>query len=612
MWSKKSIISRSTLAFYNFIFDLFGVLQKSFFYFYRYGFKSLHIKLYEKYHHNAHYYSWIKKNETPENKLELQRQHQFACKPKISIVVPTYNTPLKFLSEMIKSVVDQTYPNWELCIADGASTQGHVKFALSAFKRRDPRIKVKFLKKNGGTACNTNVAIALSSGEYIAFLDHDDILPASSLYEIVKTINEYPDADFIYSDEDKITGHGKRRFDPYFKPDWSPDLLRSCNYIGHVVVLKRDLLHKTGNLRIGYEGSQDYDLVLRASEKAQKIVHISKILYHWRTHKKSTAQNPEQKLYIYESARKALLDHLKRKGIVGNVDILPLLGQYKITYKSSEIPFVSIIIQTQNNYHMLKDCIDSILQKTTYKQKELIIIDIGSCDKNIINYYKHLKKPISHIKVLSWDKAYNYAAVNNFAAQITDGEVLLFLNNNTRVINNDWLDRMIDHVVRKEIGAVGSKLYYPNGTVQHAGLINGREGIAVHLHKYFSKGSFGYFGRLKAVQNVSAVSGACLMVRREVFTEVGGFDKRLSCAFNDVDLCFKIREKGYLIIWTPYAELYNHDYKTGGYENILTKRLLLKTETDLFWKKWNHILIKGDPYYNRNLNFKKGDFSIGQ
>jgi len=592
------------------IFAPFGLIQKGYFYLNRYGFKAFFIKLYEKFRYNAHYHLWIKKKETQENELELQRRHQFANAPKISIAVPTYDTPQKFLLEMIQSVADQTYPNWELCIADGGSTQRHVRAVLSAFKQRDRRIKVKFLKKNQGIAFNTNVAISLSTGEFIAFVDHDDIIPPFSLYEIVKAINENPDADFIYSDEDKITADGKRRFDPYFKPDWSPDLLRSCNYIGHLVVLKRELLHKTGNLRIEYEGSQDYDLILRAGESAQKIVHIPKIFYHWRIHKKSVAQNPEQKLYVYESARKALRDHLKRKGLAGNVDILPLLGQYKITYQSSKIPFVSIIIPNQNNYCMLKNCIDSILQKSTYKKKELIIIDMGSSDKNIINYYKHLKKALSHVKVLMWNKPFNYAAVNNFAAQFTDREVLLFLNNNTKVINNDWLERMIDHVVRKEVGAVGAKLYCPNGTIQHAGLIVGIEGIAIHLNKYFSRGSSGYFGRLKAVQNMSAVSGACLMVRREVFTEVGGFDERLSFAFHDVDLCLKIRERGYLIIWTPYAELYHHKSKTRGSEDSFKKGPRFKKETDLFWEKWNHVLIKEDPYYNHNLNFKKGDFSI--
>ena len=590
-------------------FNPYGLVKKGYFYLNRYGLKAFLIKLGEKIRYNSHYYSWINRNEAQENDLEIQRHQRFPLEPPISITVPIFNPPEKFLVAMIESILDQTYSNWELCIVNGGSTEGHVQTVLEDFAQNDRRIKVKFLRKNKGIAFNTNEAISQSTGEFIVFLDHDDILPPFALYEIVKAINENPDADFIYSDEDRITENGRRRFDPYFKPEWSPDLLRSCNYIGHLTVVKRDLLNSIGNLRIECEGSQDHDLVLRAGENARKILHIPKVLYHWRIHGKSVAQNPERKLYAYESAQKALQEHVERTGRKGKVEILPILGLYKITYKLSDMPLVSIIIPNKNNLKLLKKCISSIVAKSSYKRWEIIIVDTGSSEE-VFRYYDHLKGHYSNVKILTWEKTFNYAAVNNYAVQFANGEILLFLNNDTEVVNNDWFERMIEHVARKEVGAVGAKLYYPNGTIQHAGLIIGLEGIAMSLHKFFPRDSSGYFGRLTAIQNLSAVTGACLMMRKEIFTEVGGFDEKLSLAFNDVDLCLKIREKGYLIVWTPYVELYHHESKTRGYEDTFGKQMRFKTETDFFLDKWNHILTKGDPYYNPNLNFKKGDFSI--
>lgn len=593
-----------------FSFNSLGLIQKGYFYLNRYGLKVFLIKLREKIRYNAHYSLWAEKNEPDKSILEHQRHQRFDLQTTISILVPTFNTPQKFLAEMIESILSQTYPNWELCIADGGSTQGHVRTMLEEYIHKDKRIKVNFLNENMGIALNTNEAIALSSGEFVAFMDHDDILPPFALYEIVKAINENPDSDLIYSDEDRITENGKRRFDPYFKPDWSPDLLRSCNYIGHLTVIKRALLEKIGNLRIECEGSQDHDLVLRAGEMAHRILHIPKVLYHWRIHGKSVAQNPERKQYAYESACKALQDHLGRMGLRGDVENLPLLGQYKITYQVSKNPRISIIIPNKNNSQLLKNCIGSIVNKSSYRQWEIILVDTGSSDKDVFRYYEQLKSHCPNVKVLTWNKSFNYAAINNFTVKFADGEILLFLNNDTEVISNDWLEKMIEHVARQEVGAVGAKLYYPNGTIQHGGLIIGTEGIAIHLHKYFPRDSSGYFGRLQAIQNLSAVTGACLMIRKEVFTKVGGFDERLSLAYNDVDLCLKLRESGYLIVWTPYAELYHHESKTRGYEDTPKKRARFKKETELFLQKWSHLLKRGDPYYNPNLSFKKGDFSL--
>lgn len=588
----------------------YELVLKGYFYLNRYGLKAFVIKLREKIGYNAHYSSWIKKNEPNKTELEIQKQKRFSLEPTISIVVPAFNTPAKFLIEMIESVEKQTYSNWELCIADGGSSQGHIRAILENYAQKDKRLKVIFLRTNRGIAFNTNEAISRSTGEFISFMDHDDILPPFTLYEIIRAINENPDADFIYSDEDRITANGKKRFDPYFKPDWSPDLLTSCNYIGHLTILKKDLLTKIGNLRRECEGSQDHDLVLRAGEKAFKIIHIPKILYHWRIHKQSVAQKAEQKIYAYESARRALQEHIERIGRRGTVEVLPILGLYKIMHKLSKKPLISIMIPTKNNIILLKQCISSIIEKTSYKQWEMIIVDTGSEATEVFRYYDHLTNQHPNIKFITWDKSFNYSAVNNFSVQSARGEILLFLNNDIEVITNDWLERMLEHVVRSEVGAVGAKLYYPNDIIQHAGLIVGMEGIAIHFHKFFPRDSSGYFGRLKAIQNLSAVTGACLMMRREIFNEVDYFDERLSLAYNDVDLCLKMREKGYLIVWTPYAELYHYESKTRGYEDTKEKKARFKKEKELFVKKWRHVLMSGDPYYNPNLNFKKGDFSI--
>jgi len=590
-------------------FALCGLFTKALSYLNRYSFIQFIIKVREKIRYNTSYHSWIAKNEPSKSDICL-KSYKLRSNPNISLVVPIYNTPRKFLTQMINSVLGQTYPHWELCISDGGSTEPQVKAILEQYAKRNRKIKIKFLRENKGITSNTNEAISLATGEYIAFLDHDDTLSPFALFEVVKAINKYPKADLIYSDEDKISENGKKRFDPYFKPDWNPDLLRSTNYIGHLTVIKKELLEKVGYLDPRFEGSQDYDLVLKASEKATQIVHIPQILYHRRIHGGSVAQDPEQKMYAYEAAQRALEEHLRRIGRNGTVKSLPILGLYKVTYELSRFPLVSIIIPTANNA-LLKKCVNSIIQKTAYKNWEIIVVNTNLKDEAIYNYCSTLAKNNSKIKFLTWnDKFFNFARVNNFAARYSKGEILLFLNDDTEVINNDWLERMVEHALREEVGAVGAKLYYPNGRIQHAGIIVGGEGIAIHLHKFFHRKSYGYFGRLMAIQNVSAVTGACLMIRKKVFEEVGEFDERFSLAFNDVDLCLSLRKKGYLIVWTPHAELYHHESKTRGYEDTPEKRARFKVESELFLQKWKEELTSADPYYNPNLNPKRGDFSI--
>ena len=553
------------------------------------------------------YKEWIKRNEPDERELEKQRHTKFDYNPKISILTPVYNTDRVFLVDMIESVLCQTYSEWELCIADGSDREGYVKEILERYEKKDKRIKVKFLPENRGIAGNSNEALSMVTGDFIALLDHDDLLPPFSLFEVVNTLQNNRDADFIYSDEDKITG--KKRVEHYFKPDWSPDTLRSYNYPAHFAIFRKDSLLSAGGFREGFEGSQDYDLILRISEQAKKIIHIPEILYHWRIHEDSTAGDLTVKPYTVHSAKKALEEHLERLDMKGNVEEGLFLTSYKVTYKIKARPKISIIIPNTDHSEDLCRCVNSIIEKSDYKNIEIIIVENNSIEEKTFLFYEELKK-IEYIKIITWNKPFNYSAVNNFAVKEAAGDMLLFLNNDTEVINSDCFMRMAEHAMRKDVGAAGAKLYFSDGTVQHGGVILGIGDVAGHSHKGLSGDFAGYGGRLKVIQNVSAVTAACLMMRHDVFNEVRGFDEAYILSFGDVDLCLKIREKGYLIIWTPYAELYHYESKTRGYEDTLEKEKRFFREVESFHKKWKKIMEKGDPYYNRNLTLDREDFSL--
>lgn len=525
----------------------------------------------------------------------------------ISIVVPVYNTDLRYLNEMFESVLAQTYCHWELCIADGNSYQ-EVRSLLLIWQDREPRVRVKLLDKNLGIAENSNAAISLATGDFIAFLDHDDTLAPHALCELVKVISRYPEADFIYSDEDKLSEDGKRRFYPHFKPDWSPDTLRSCNYVCHFTAIKRTLLEKTGMFRAGFEGSQDYDLFLRATERAAKIVHIPRVLYHWRATESSTSINPSSKSYAHESGKKALSEHLTRIGIEGRVDCGATVNTYKISY-APVVEKVSIIIPNKDHYDDLSRCISSILGKSTYNNYEIIIVDNGSTQTTLFDYYKNISSE-PKIKIVYWNADFNFSSINNYGVSAADGSYLLFLNNDTLVVSEDWIERMLEHAARNGVGAVGAKLYYGDGSIQHAGVVVGMTGIAGHAHRFFPRHSSGYMERLKTVQNVSAVTGACLLVGRSVFNQVGGFDEAYRVAYGDIDMCLKIRACGYLIIWTPYAELYHYESRSRGAEDTPEKQRRLSNESRLFNSRWQSVIDAGDPYYNNNLTLLKEDFSL--
>ena len=564
------------------------------------------------------YEIWIQRNEPTKEKMEAYKKESrcFNYRPKISIVTPVWNIEEKLLRAAIESAINQVYDNWELCVADGGSTNPSVEKVLKEYAEKDSRIKIKFLIENKGIAVNSNEALSLATGEFVTFLDHDDELAPFALYEVVKLLDDNVELDFIYSDEDKITTKGIR-IDPFFKPNWSPDMFLSHNYLCHLSVIRKDLVDIVGGFREGYDGSQDYDLFLRVTEliDEKRIAHIPTILYHWRLVLGSAAELVSAKPYALVAAKKALDDALARRGIEGEVSDGLFTSSYRVRYKIIGSPKVSIIIPTKDKVNILKTCVESIIEKTDYKNYEIVIVDNQSKEEETFAYYDKIKNN-REIKILEYTRPFNFSAINNYAASEVDAEYILFLNNDTEVISNEWLSAMLEHAQRKEIGAVGAKLLYPNNTIQHAGVIlgitgtPGKKGVAGHSHKYLPNTEYGYFLKAHLIENISAVTAACMMLRKGVFEEVGGFDEIMSIAFNDVDLCLKIRERGYLIVYTPYAKLYHYESLSRGYEDNPEKQTRFLNEVEYMREKWGHAIDEGDPYYNPNLTLDKEDFSI--
>ncbi|TAE57887.1 MAG: glycosyltransferase [Nostocales cyanobacterium] len=556
------------------------------------------------------YQQWLTKNYPRKIDLILMTE-SIKClqhKPIISIIMPVYNTSENFLKEAINSVLNQVYPYWELCIADDASTKPHIRNILNEYINKDKRIKVVFRTENGHISKSSNSAIALAKGEYIALLDHDDLLTPHALYEVVQLLNKHPEADMIYSDEDKINPEGKLQ-DPFFKPDWCPDSFLSRMYTCHLGVYRRSLINEIRGFREGYEGSQDYDLVLRLTEKTDNIFHISSILYHWRIHSESTAQNISAKNYATVAAQQAIKDALKRRQESGK--IIPVEGGHHIVrYEIKNYDLVTIIIPTKNLGNILNNCLESIFSKTTYPNYEVLVIDNGSTEeetKKIIESWK-AKEPQRFICQIL-DIPFNFSKINNYAVSHSKGKYILFLNNDTEVINSDWLNAMVEQAQRASIGAVGALLLYPDNTIQHAGVVAGIGGVAGHSHKYFDADNHGYFNQLKTINNYLAVTGACLMCRREVFEEVGGFEEDLAVAFNDIDLCFKMIDKGYRNIYLPHVKLYHYESKSRGYEDTPEKKVRFSNEIKYMQLKWQK-LIEHDPCYSPNLTIQTEDYSI--
>lgn len=554
------------------------------------------------------YQQWIEKNEPTKQELEQQRKTKFKINPKISIIIPMYNTPKKFFEELVGNLIKQTYSNWELCLADGSLERNS---KIESICKKDKRIKYKFIGKNKGISGNTNAALALATGDFIALLDHDDLLPIFSLYEVVKCINENPDVEFIYTDEDKFEELGGKRYDPYFKSDFAPDTLRANNYICHFSIFKKELMDKLVGFRSEYDGAQDYDIILRMSENTNKIVHIPKILYHWRVHAESTAKSGgTAKPYAYEAGIKALEDHIKRLGLKGTVRHGNTLGTYKIDYEVIGNPKVSIIIPNKDYISTLKVCLKSINKLTTYDNYEIIIVENNSEEEKTFEYYKSIDGK-DKIKVVYYpEKEFNYSKIINFGVKNSTGEYIVQLNNDTELMTPNWLEEMLGYAQRKDVGAVGVELFYPDRTIQHAGIIVGIGGVAGHVFKNIPKGIHGYFSKDAMVQNLSAVTAACIMTPKSIYDEVGYMDEKFKVAFNDVDFCLKIREKGHLIVYNPFVQFLHYESKSRGFEDTQEKQARFKTEIDRFQDKWGVFLDKGDPYYNINLRLDNDQYAI--
>lgn len=541
---------------------------------------------------------------------EQEENAQFLKDIKFSVLVPLYNTPESFLKAMIESVQAQTYKNWELCLVDGSDSEhSFVGEMCKKYADGDKRIKYEKLERNLGISENTNACINMATGDYIALFDHDDLLHPSALYEVMRAICEHG-ADFIYTDENTFSEEPRDAYNPHFKPDFSPDTLRSYNYICHLSVFSRELLDSVGYFRSEYDGSQDYDLILRLTEKAKKVFHIRKILYYWRAHKNSVAQDVGAKPYTITAAKKALAAHLERCGLKGEVLDSSVPTTYHIKYEIDGNPLVSVIIPNKDHTDDLDICLKSLYEKSSYKNFEVIIVENNSTEKETFEYYEALTQKHGNVKIVKWEGNFNYSAINNFGVSYAKGEYILLLNNDVEIINGSCLEEMLMFAQRKDVGAVGAKLYYSDDTVQHAGVILGLGGTAGHAHKHFGRSHPGYMARASIAQNLTACTAACLMMRRDVFDEVGGLDESFEVAFNDVDLCMKIRKKGYLIVFTPYAELYHYESKSRGNDSTPEKLERFRGEIDRFKEKWQKQLDDGDPYYNPNLTLTRDDFSL--
>jgi O-antigen biosynthesis protein len=535
----------------------------------------------------------------------------FRYQPTISIIMPVYNTPEKFLRDAIQSVLNQAYPYWELCIADDASTATYIKPLLEEYAAKDARIKLHFRSENGHISRASNSAIELATGDYIALLDHDDLITPDALYEVVLSINQHPDADMIYSDEDKADEHNNIMH-PFFKPDWCPDSFLTRMYTCHFGVYRRSVIDEIGGFRVGYEGSQDYDLVLRFTEKTDKIYHIPKILYHWRIHAESTASGGETvKTYAYDAAKKAITEAIYRRGEPGRVlDVPGFLGSYTVRYDIKDYKRVSIIIPTRDLAGLLDRCLESIFTQTTYPNYEVIVVDNGSVEPETAALFaRWTQQEPDRFKCYKYDIPFNYPKINNYGVEKATGDYLLLLNNDTQVLTPDWLEAMVEHVQRPSIGAVGALLLYSDDLIQHAGVIMGIGGIAGHSHRMFPKDTPGYVCQVKTVNNYSAVTGACLMCRREVFEEVGGLDETLAVAYNDVDFCLKIVDRGYRNLYIPHAVLYHYESRSRGYEDTPEKLERLAREGDIIRSRWLKY-IEHDPCYNPHLTKDLENYSI--
>ena len=549
------------------------------------------------------YERWLERHQlTPDRVVDVRAAlEHLAWRPVISLLMPVYNVKEEWLRAALDSVAKQLYPGWELCVVDDGSTAPHIRPLLEHAAHADDRIKLRFLDRNQGICSASNAALGLATGEYVGLLDHDDALTEDALSEVVTRLSADPSLDFVYTDQDIMDTHG-RRVRPFFKPDWSPDLLLSMNYITHFCVARRALVERAGGFREGFEGSQDYDLILRLTELTDRIAHIPRPLYSWGQAPTSVVAKPGSKLYAHEAGRRAVADAIRRRGI--DADVLDGYGapyRYRVKRRIAGAPLVTIVVPTRDNRRLLARCLRSLETRTAYRPVEILVVNNQSRDPETVRFLAGLSHP-----VLDYPHPFDFSRINNVAASRAKGEYLVFLNDDTEAIEPSWLDAMLEHAQRPEVGAVGARLLFSNRTIQHAGVVIGIQGKAGHVFRGFLADHPGYYDFARVVRNYSAVTAACLMTRRAVFDEVGGFDEAFAISYNDVDLCLRMRERGYLIVYTPYAVLYHHQSASRGPYDAASDR---KYE-DLLRQRWKHVFEHGDPYYNPNLSRTREDFSL--
>lgn len=630
-------------------------IKKGILYFKHYGPKAFFNRLRDKMEpEQVPYAPWFERHKPGKEELERQKKQsrKFANQPLMSIVVPCYKTPEKYLLEMMDSVRAQTYGNWQLCLMDATPT-GEVGRCVRSYckKFKEERILYRHLEENLGISGNTNKGLEAAQGEWVGFLDHDDLLAPEALYEVASLVNREPDIEVVYSDEDQIEQErqGLKHKKPHFKPDFSPDLLCSNNYITHFLCVKNNVLEQAGGFREEYDGAQDYDFILRCTEIARKTGHIPKVLYHWRVHSNSTADNPLSKTYAYEAGQRAIQGHLARTGKKGKAEKLPHFGFYRVKYEVEGEPLVSILIPNKDQSPMLRRCLDSI-QKSTYRNYEVIIIENNSVEPETFAYYRELlgegehkenqgKKGASpageesgrvaaitakrkncqgestlpggqRVQIAVWEKGFNYSAINNFGASFAKGSYFILLNNDIEIITPGWIEEFLGNCQRPEVGIVGARLYYPDNTIQHAGIVVGIDGIAANMFPGLRRGQEGYYHKAAIQLNYSAVTAACMMVSKELYEELHGLEEKLAVAFNDLDFCLRAGAAGYLVVYDPFVEAYHYESKTRGEEDTREKVRRFGEEIEFIRSRWITLLKKGDPYYNPNFSLKKCNYAL--
>jgi GT2 family glycosyltransferase len=560
------------------------------------------------------YADWIKNVESlsiPTLAVQLRQISTWAWQPRFSIVIADCDSSATDLSACLESVLAQSYPYWELCVAADSSTPSPAQALLGRYVAQDGRVKLKQCQTSRQRVETLNTSLSLACGDYILLPHAGDKLPPHALYAVAEALQKHPTAQLIYSDQDRLDDRG-RRCDPFFKPDWCPDLLYSQNYLSRLTIYRRSLVESVGGFHEGFQGGEEYDLALRcsASVTGETVLHIPQILCHSRIHAAPTHNGNAEHFDASEAGCRALQRFFDNRSEKLTVSVIGA-GLYRQQRPLPQCPpLVTLIIPTRDAYHILNKCIDSILTRTTYPNYEIIIVDNQTRCSQTLAYFDEISKH-PKVRVLRYDQPFNYSAINNFAAQHAEGEVLGLVNNDVQVITPDWLSEMVAHVIRPEIGCVGAKLYYPDDTIQHAGVILGLGGVAGHSHKHAARSASGYFGRLKIVHNVSAVTGAALLIRKELFQLVGGLDEQqLAVTFNDVDLCLKVRHAGFYNLWTPFAELYHHESKTRGADKTPEKQARFKRECEVMQRRWKHELYK-DPCYSPHLTLSREDYSTG-